>query len=150
MSNEKTEKKPKHQLTKEDRAKARTSRNSTISAQKAFMLACLKESMGLVKPAAEKCGIDRKTHNNWMEKDSKYREAVLMLAEDNLDLAELSLLKQVIDGNVPAIIFHLKSKGIARGYGGQRLGQVLGGLNDGSGSEGATPTNLINIVWVDD
>jgi hypothetical protein len=150
MSNEKTEKKPKHQLTKEDRARARASRNSTISAQKAFMLTCLKESMGLVKPAAEKCGIDRKTHNNWMEKDTKYREAVLMLAEDNLDLAELSLLKQVIDGNVQAIMFHLKSKGIARGYGGQRLGQILGGLNDGSGSEGATPTNLINIVWVDD
>lgn len=149
MSNEKTEKR-KHQLTKEDRAKARASRNSTISAQKAFMLACLKESMGLVKPAAEKCGIDRKTHNNWMEKDAKYREAVLMLAEDNLDLAELSLLQQVVNGNIQAIMFHLKAKGVARGYGGQRLGQILGSLNEGSGSEGAATPNLINIVWVDD
>jgi hypothetical protein len=149
MSNEKTEKR-KHQLTKEDRAKARASRNSTISAQKAAMLACLKESMGLVKPAAEKCGIDRKTHNNWMEKDAQYREAVLMLAEDNLDLAELSLLQQVVNGNIQAIMFHLRAKGVARGYGGNKLGQVLSGLGESSSSEGAGSTNLINIVWVDD
>lgn len=150
MSQDKTEKKGKHKLSKEDRDKARASRNSTISTQKALMLYHLKESMGLVKPAAEKCGIDRKTHNNWMEKDPEYREAVMMLAEDNLDLSELSLLQQVVNGNIQAIMFHLKAKGISRGYGGQRLGQIIGGLGEGSSKEGAAPANLINIVWVDD
>jgi hypothetical protein len=83
---------------------------------KKAMLVALEKSLGVVTTAANKVGITRKTHYDWLNKDSNYAQEVNDLENVTLDFAESQLHKQVQDGNTTATIFLLKTKGKKRGY----------------------------------
>lgn len=61
-------------------------------------------------------GIDRNTFMSWREKYADLREALSEIEESLIDFSESKLLEQIQDGNLTAIIFHLKTKGKKRGY----------------------------------
>ncbi|MCR5658952.1 MAG: hypothetical protein K6G25_06465 [Bacteroidales bacterium] len=61
-------------------------------------------------------GIDRKTLFNWRNADEKLNEMMCEAEESLLDFSESKLMEQINDGNLTAIIFHLKTKGRGRGY----------------------------------
>ena len=86
-------------FTPEERAKSRDSQKRTIAAQKAAMLKSLSEHYCVVKYAAKEVGIDRGTHARWMEKDGEYRDAVMRLQEENIDIAENALMKAIEKGD---------------------------------------------------
>ena len=66
--------------------------------------------------AAKSVGIGRDTHYRWMREDPDYRKEVESVEGIALDFAESGLHEQIMDGNITAIIFYLKTKGKVRGY----------------------------------
>jgi len=132
----------KRGFTPEERAKARESRQRTIAAQKKAMLDALAEHYCIVKYAAKKADIDRWTHNRWMEKDEDYRDAVMRLQEENIEIAENALMKAIEKGDTVLIKWYLETKGASRGYG-RKLVEI--------GAVGGTTQELADIpkiVWV--
>jgi hypothetical protein len=83
---------------------------------KRAMLEALEKSLGVVTTAANKVGITRKTHYDWLQKDPEYAENVADIENVSLDFSESQLYKQIGKGNTSATIFHLKTKGRKRGY----------------------------------
>lgn len=129
-------------FTAEERVKSRDSQKRTIAAQKAAMLKSLSEHYCVVKYASKEVGIDRGTHARWMEKDEEYRDAVMRLQEENIDIAENALMKAIEKGDNVLIKWYLETKGASRGYG--RKSVEIGAI-------GATVQELADIpkiVWV--
>lgn len=95
-----------------------TSNNDRPSTRilKRNMLAALQQTLGVVQAACMQVGIERKTHYRWLEKDSKYKQAVEEMTDVALDFAESKLLGQIKSNNTAATIFYLKTKGKKRGY----------------------------------
>lgn len=60
--------------------------------------------------------ISRTTFYKWREEDEKLDEALTDVEEELIDFSESKLMEQVSEGNLTAIIFHLKTKGKKRGY----------------------------------
>ena len=81
---------------------------SELSILKQEMYKCLEEFHGIVTPAAEKCGIARKTHYEWMKTDPVYAAAVKELRNTWLDLAELTLRKNMKSGDGSAAAFIIR------------------------------------------
>lgn len=132
----------KRGFTPEERAKAKESRKQTIAAQKKAMLKALAEHYCIIKYAADNAGIDRGTHARWMEKDEVYRDAVMRLQEENIDIAENALMKAIEKGDNVLIKWYLETKGASRGYG-RKLVEI--------GAIGGTTQELADIpkiVWV--
>ena len=84
--------------------------------KKQEMLSELKNCLGIVTNAAQKVGIDRRTHYHWLDKDPEYKKAVEELDNIVLDFAENKLHDLMLELNPTAIIFFLKCKGRKRGY----------------------------------
>ena len=61
-------------------------------------------------------GIERGTFYKWLKEDDEFKEKILNLEEGDIDSAETALKRQILDGNITAIIFYLKTKGKNRGY----------------------------------
>jgi hypothetical protein len=61
-------------------------------------------------------GIERATFYLWLKEDDAFREKITALEEGDIDSAETALKRQILDGNITAIIFYLKTKGKNRGY----------------------------------
>ncbi len=61
-------------------------------------------------------GIDRNTFYSWRENDERLAQMLDEIDESLIDFSESKLLEQINDGNLTAIIFHLKTKGKKRGY----------------------------------
>ena len=128
-------------FTPEERVKSRDSQKRTIAAQKVAMLKSLSEHYCVVKYAAKEVGIDRGTHARWMEKDEAYRDAVMRLQEENIDIAENALMKAIEKGDNVLIKWYLETKGASRGYG-RKLVEI--------GAIGGTTelADIPKIVWV--
>jgi len=105
-----------------------------VTLKKDAMLQALTSTLGNVTEAAEKIGIARKTHYEWLKDDAEYKAAVDSLKNVALDFAE-SQLKKLMEGaerqalthdgkvvtikdapNTSAVIFYLKTQGKQRGY----------------------------------
>ncbi len=84
--------------------------------RKKEMLDALERSLGIVSTAADKAGVGRTTHYQWLKDDPEYKKQVDSIANSVLDFAESHLFKLVKDGNPAATIFFLKTKGKKRGY----------------------------------
>lgn len=102
--------------------------------QKKAMLQALEKTLGNVSEAAGQVGIARKTHYQWMNIDSEYKQSVESIADVALDFVEgklfnlISGFKRTVitstgqpvtiqDAPHPtAVIFYLKCKGKRRGY----------------------------------
>ncbi len=61
-------------------------------------------------------GVERATFYKWLKDDDEFSEKILALEEGDIDSAETALKRQILDGNITAIIFYLKTKGKHRGY----------------------------------
>lgn len=61
-------------------------------------------------------GIERGTFYKWLKEDEEFKEKIMNLEEGDIDSAETALKRQILDGNITAIIFYLKTKGKNRGY----------------------------------
>lgn len=130
----------KRGFTPEEREKARESRKKTILTQKEAMLKALSENYGLIKQSAEKAGISRETHYKWLDEDEKYRDAVELMRENNLDVAEYALMKMVEGLKDAAMIkWYLETHGASRGYG-KKVGE-----DPGSGS---AYVEIPKVIWV--
>jgi len=80
------------------------------------MIEQLRKSLGNVTASAEKIGIARCMHYEWIEKDEEYAKAVKEIDEVVLDFAENKLHQLVQQGDRAATFFLLKYKGRKRGY----------------------------------
>lgn len=109
-------------------------KGQNVTLKKDAMLQALTSTLGNVTEAAEKIGINRKTHYEWLKDDPEYSAAVASLKNVALDFAE-SQLKKLMEGaerqalthdgevvtikdapNTSAVIFYLKTQGKQRGY----------------------------------
>lgn len=61
-------------------------------------------------------GIARRTLVRWREADPDLDEKMKDVEESLIDFSESKLVEAINDGNLTAIIFHLKTKGKSRGY----------------------------------
>lgn len=71
---------------------------------------------GNISSTCSSLGIDRTTFNAWREKYPKLSQLLNDVDESLIDFSESKLLEQISEGNLTAIIFHLKTKGKKRGY----------------------------------
>ena len=60
--------------------------------------------------------IDRSTFYLWRNKSEKLDEKLKEVEESLIDFTESKLLEKISEGDMTAIIFHLKTKGKKRGY----------------------------------
>ena len=65
---------------------------------------------------ANALGVGRTTLYEWRQKDPKLDKMMHDVEEALVDFSESKLLEQIQDGNMTAVIFHLKTKGKKRGY----------------------------------
>lgn len=99
-----------------------------VTHKKRQMLVALEQNLCVVSTAAREVGITRKTHYDWMKKDSRYKAEVEDLENVTLDFAESELHRQIKDGNTTATIFLLKTKGKKRGYIEKQITEVQGDI----------------------
>jgi len=90
--------------------------NKTTAPEKEAMIVALNRALGNVSVCCKEVGISRQTHYNWLETDPEYAQAVMNINEKVIDNAEAMLNSSIMEGNVTAIIFFLKTKGRSRGY----------------------------------
>lgn len=95
--------------------------------QKELLLVCLEISFGIVGAACKNAGIARKTYYNWYNSDEKFREKCQEINENQVDLAEAALFKNIQKGDTTSIIFLLKYRGRDRGYASKTI--VEGNIN---------------------
>ena len=79
-------------------------------------LEALKRCAGNVSEAMEQVPTHRSTHYRWLESDPEYAAAVDAIKESLIDRAEGVLHSLIGEGNVPAVLFFLKTQGKRRGY----------------------------------
>lgn len=92
------------------------SKSDKTDTLKKNLLEALEKCLGVVTDACKKAKISRDTHYRWLKEDELYKEAVESISEMAIDFAESSLYEQIKEGNTPATIFYLKTKGKNRGY----------------------------------
>lgn len=71
---------------------------------------------GNISATCSALGIDRNTFTAWRDRYPKLSALLDEVDESLIDFSESKLLEQINDGNLTAIIFHLKTKGKKRGY----------------------------------
>jgi len=76
----------------------------------------LRASGGIFSIAAVQLRCAPNTVKNYVKRHPTLQRAVDSTVEENLDIAEAQLLKQIRKGNLGAICFYLKCKGKNRGY----------------------------------
>ena len=89
---------------------------SKFTSNKREFLKALKRCSGNVSEASNHVPVDRRTHYLWMDNDPEYAAAVEAIKESLIDRAEGVLHGLIGDGNVPAVLFFLKTQGKKRGY----------------------------------
>ena len=84
--------------------------------RKRLMVKAMELTLSNVSLSVKKARISRATHYRWMNEDILYKNAIDEQKEINLDFVEMQLRKLINQGNITAIIFHLKTQGRHRGY----------------------------------
>lgn len=69
-----------------------------------------------ISATCEKVGMSRRNFYYWKENNEKFREAIEDAEESNIDMAESKLKQAILNNDMTAIIFFLKTKGKKRGY----------------------------------
>lgn len=86
------------------------------SRKKKVFLEALELSAGNISAACRKAEVSRFTYYGWIDQDEAFARAVHEIEEADIDFTETALKRQIREGNITAIIFHLKTKGKERGY----------------------------------
>lgn len=80
------------------------------------LLNALKQTGGLITPAAQMVGLSRQ-HVYWLMKhDENFKKEVEDINEETLDFVESKLMEKIREGSEKSIHFYLKTKGKSRGY----------------------------------
>lgn len=87
-----------------------------LKGKKKLMIQNLISTLGNVTKSAEKSGIERCTHYDWLTRDPAYKEAFDNIEDFQVDFYESALNQLVKDKTPSAIIFALKCKGKSRGW----------------------------------
>ena len=82
----------------------------------AEIIDALRQTGGLLAPAAKLLGCDRATLRRRKKSSETIRLALVEIEETTLDVAEAQLFKAIKAGDMRAISFYLRTKGKARGY----------------------------------
>lgn len=82
------------------------------------VIEAIKDSFGNQSVIARRCGVVRSTITMFLNKpkNSDVREMIETEREKQIDIAELGLTTKISEGNLPAIMFFLKTQGKKRGY----------------------------------
>jgi transposase-like protein len=104
----------------------------------------LGHTKGMVSLAARRLGCARSTIYDWAEKHPEIKDAIEAERETMTDLAEISLFKQVQDGQGWAVQFYLRTQGKNRGYGDQVNVQHSGDKDNPIRTENRTEVTLVN------
>jgi len=89
---------------------------TNLTGNKREFLDALKRCAGNVSEAMRQVHISRTTHYEWLNTDPEYAAAVDAIKESLIDRAESALQTLISEGNVPAVLFFLKTQGKKRGY----------------------------------
>ncbi len=111
MAKKETAKKTKQTKAKGEKA----NKVAKIRRQKKLLEALVKTN-GIICPACEMAGIDRKTFYIWKKQDEEFAKQVEDITERQIDIVESKLLQNINNGDTTSIIFYLKTKGRNRGY----------------------------------
>jgi len=82
----------------------------------AKIIEAVKDTHGLLTLTALKTGLGYRTVCRYAAENPAVKAAVEEAREGVLDVAEGKLYRKILDGNMTAIIFFLKTKGKNRGY----------------------------------
>jgi len=102
--------------------------NKTKIAKEA-MIRALEANLGVVTISANACGVSRKTHYMWLNKDSQYKEEVESIKGIAIDFVETKLFNRIKNDDTTSIIFYLKTQGRNRGYVERQEMDIEGGFN---------------------
>lgn len=80
------------------------------------LLEVAEKSCGVVTYAGEMCKVDRKSIQRWMSQFEWFKEAMIEGKDNLVDLAEMSLIKNVKKDDVKASIYVTSTLGKRRGY----------------------------------
>jgi hypothetical protein len=83
--------------------------------KKEFPKALLK-NLGLVATTCREMGISRETYYRWINEDPEFKEECEEANEISIDTVIRSLYREILKGNITAIIYYLNKKGHTRGY----------------------------------
>jgi hypothetical protein len=92
------------------------SKQDFLTRRQRLILKTLAKCNGIITHAMKLGRFNHCTHQKYMRENSKYSEAYNEIVESTVDMAEQSLLNQVVGENTAATIFYLKTKGKHRGY----------------------------------
>lgn len=76
----------------------------------------IKQTAGNISQAAKALGVSRSTINRRVAESASLKQLVEDTREELVDIAESALRREVVAGNITAIIFTLKTQGKTRGY----------------------------------
>jgi hypothetical protein len=103
-------------FSEKEREKSVKTREDKQKKKKAEFLQVYSQKANNVHLTCKAVGISRATFYAWIRDDDDFRETIWHVEEGDIDAAETALKRQVLDGNITAIIFYLKTKGKNRGY----------------------------------
>lgn len=83
---------------------------------KSTLLQHLEQNVGNVTLACHMAKCSRSTFYRYYNSDEDFKKSVDDITEIAIDICEAELWKQIKEGNVPCILFYLKTKGKSRGY----------------------------------
>lgn len=108
----------------------------------------LEKSAGIITVAAQMLGMRRECLSRRISKAGALQEALKAIEERTLDLAEGQLLKSIKNGNLTAVIFFLKTKGMRRGYAEKRdvYGEMEVSVHEPAALKGKSEAELMKIV----
>lgn len=93
-----------------------SSKGDYLSPRQRKILKTLAKCNGIITHAMKLGRFNHQTHQKYMRENQKYNQAYNEIIECTIDMAEQSLLNQVVGENTAATIFYLKTKGKHRGY----------------------------------
>lgn len=87
----------------------------TIKA-KERMLDALRKTYGVIGPAAQLAGINRRTHLTWMNEDKEYADEYWEVMELQKDFVEAKILENIDNNDGATMRFYAATKMQDRGY----------------------------------
>ena len=120
-------------------AKKKETQQERTKRLKLAMIKAMEASLGIVTHAAEKAGINRRTHQLWMKDDEEYREAIMNVDEIAKDFVDSQMYKRIKAGSDKMIIHYQNNRMRDRGYG-EKLDIT---------SDGEKIDNTIKVIFED-
>lgn len=80
-----------------------------------IFLEVMEKSLGIVSLALQKTDVTKEEYDQWMT-NLEFKKRVNNINDTSLDFVENKLLKKIMDEDLNAIQFYLKTKGKHRGY----------------------------------